>query len=171
MTFQNIQGKTVRGPEGQPKGLVLDLFKPGYMASEEYFQHIYMALGRARKLEWMLLRNFPVDAAGEPDWRIFEAGPPEYLCEFMEALQSRARKTMPKMLRSQRQLGFPAFECITPCEADPDNEGRFLYNPQDWGFPQRDLANRKPNDHTPRQWRRFTRHTDVNSDASPKTKC
>ena len=30
MTFQNAQGKTIRGPEGQPKGFVVDLHRsPG----------------------------------------------------------------------------------------------------------------------------------------------
>jgi hypothetical protein len=55
VTFQGIQGTTVRGPEGQPKGLVLDLLRPQTMRGEEreseYFQHLYMALGRAQKLE------------------------------------------------------------------------------------------------------------------------
>ena len=69
MTYQNIQGKTVRGPEGQPKGLVLDLFRPSYMGREEYF--LCRGLGRARKLEWMLLRSFPLDLEGELDWSIF----------------------------------------------------------------------------------------------------
>jgi len=137
MTYQNIQGKTVRGPEGQPKGLVLDLFRPGYMGPDEYFQHLYMGLGRARKLEWMLLRSFPLDGGGELDWSIFEKGPPEYLCEFMVALESRARKTRPKLLRAQRELGLPAFECLPQCLPDPAHAGRFLYNPLDWGFPDR----------------------------------
>ena len=134
MTFQNVQGKTVRGPEGQPKGLVLDMFKPGYMCKEEYFQHLYMGLGRARKLCWMLLRNFPTSEDGQLDWSIFEEGPPQYLVEFTEALETRARKTYPKLLKAQRELGFPAFENIPQCLLDSDNKGRFMYNPLDWGF-------------------------------------
>ena len=86
MTYQNVQGKTIRGAEGQPKGLVLDLFRPGYMGRDEYFQHLYMGLGRARKLSWVLLRNFPMNEDGELDWSFFEAGPPDYLFEFMQVL-------------------------------------------------------------------------------------
>lgn len=45
VTFQGIQGVTVRGPEKQPKGLVLDLLRPEDMNTElrqpEYFQHVY----------------------------------------------------------------------------------------------------------------------------------
>jgi len=137
MTFQNIQGKTVRGPRGEAKGLVLDMFKPGYMGPDEYFQHIYMGLGRARKLSWLLLRSFPLDADGELDWSTFEAGPPEYLCEFLEALESRARRTYPKLLRAQREFGLPAFEQLPQCATDPENSGRFIYNPVEWGFPAR----------------------------------
>ena len=68
MTYQNAQGKTIRGPEGQPKGFVIDLFKPGYMGKDEYYQHVQMILGRARKLEWLLLRNFPQTDGGEFDF-------------------------------------------------------------------------------------------------------
>ena len=137
MTFQNAQGKTIQGPEKQPKGLVCDLYKPRNMHKDEYFQHVYMALGRARKLAWTLLRNFPHAADGEPDWSVFERGPPEYLCELMEILETRAKATLPRMLRSQRALGLPAWESIKPCVADPNAAGRFLYNPEDWGFPRR----------------------------------
>ena len=52
----------------------------------------------------------------------------------MDALESRARKTYPKLLKTQRDLDFPAFECIPQCRPDPDNKGRYLYNPSDWGF-------------------------------------
>ena len=74
-----------------------------------------MGFGRARKLSWMLLRNFPTTDDGQLDWSIFEEGPPDYLCEFTEALEARARKTHPKLLRAQRELGLPAFECLPEC--------------------------------------------------------
>ena len=52
----------------------------------------------------------------------------------MEALENRARKTYPKLLRAQQELGFPAFECIPECPLDPMNKGRYLYEPAAWGF-------------------------------------
>ena len=88
-----------------------------------------MILGRARKLEWTSLRNSPRGADGAPNWANFEQGPPAYICEFLSALERRAQATLPRMLRAQRDLGLPTWEDIVPCDADPDNEGRFLYNP------------------------------------------
>ena len=117
--------------------MVLDLLRPDYLAPAEYFQYVYMGVGRARKLDWILLRNFPTSADGELDWSIFEKGPPDFLCDFMEALEDRARKTLPKLLRAQGELQFPAFEAVPKCAPDPDFPGRFLYNPLDWGFPVR----------------------------------
>ena len=143
MTFQNAQGKTIRGAEEhdangkavrEPKGFVVDLYKPPSMMVDEYYQHVYMILGRARKLDWLILRNFPRSADGEPDWSIFEQGPPQYLCEFIQALQSRARATFPRLLHAQRQLGLPEWEQIKPCPPDPNAEGRYLYIPTDRGF-------------------------------------
>ena len=107
-TYQNWQGKTSRGPEKEPKGLVIDLYKHN-LGKDEVFHHVYMILGRAQKLEWVLLRNFPHTADGEPDWSVFESGPPAYLCEFMEALEKRAKGTWPRLLRAQRNMGLPAF--------------------------------------------------------------
>ena len=90
LTFQKAQGTTVRGPELEPKGFVIDLFHFPTMSKEIYFQHVYMILGRARKLEWELLRNFPMTCDGEYDWSVFEEGPPAYLCEFLTVLRERA---------------------------------------------------------------------------------
>ena len=137
VTFQGIQGTTVRGPENQPKGLTLDLYRPQTMQGEErepeYFQHLYMGLGRAQKLEWMLLWNFPRDEQGDLDWSIFEKGPPDFLVEFLEALEQRARRTWPKLERAQRELGMPAWTDVPKCAPDPAKTGRFLYNPVAWG--------------------------------------
>ena len=137
VTLQCIQGTTVRGPEGHPKGLVLDLLRPQTVRGEEreseYFQHLYMALGRAQKLEWMLLQNFPHDDQGELDWSIFEKGPPDFLVEFLEALESRAKRTLPKLERAQRQLGMPAWGHVPSCRPDPANNDRFLYDSVAWG--------------------------------------
>ena len=82
MTFQNAQGKTIRGPNKEPKGFVIDLHKPWNMKKEEYYQHLQMILGRGQKLEWTMLRNFPMTDEGDHDWSVFERGPPLYICEF-----------------------------------------------------------------------------------------
>ena len=96
----------------------------------EYFQHHHMALGRARKLEWLLLRNFPCGEDGSPNWKIFEQGPPDYLCEFMEKLRQRAEDTWPRLVHAQQVSGMPAYEDLPVCAPDPDNDGRFIYDPR-----------------------------------------
>ena len=149
VTFQGIQGTTVRGPEGEPKGLVLDLFRPHTMQGEdrepEYFQHLYMGLGRAQKLEWMLLRNFPRDETGELDWGIFEKGPPDFLVEFSDVLARKAKMAWPKLLKAQRELGMPAWEDVPLCSPDPCNDKRFLYDPVAWGNQARKTLEETPN--------------------------
>ena len=116
MTFQNAQGKTIRGPEKQPKGFCIDLYKPRQHGPAEYFQHVYMGLGRQRKLAWMLIRNFPRTPDGDPDWAIFEGGPPAYLCEVMAVLERRAQATLPRLLQAQRSLGLPRWEDVPVCD-------------------------------------------------------
>ena len=84
----------MRGPEGQPKGLVVDLFRSQTMRGEqrdaECFQHVYMALGRAQKQNRLLLQNFPRAEDGSLDWTVFEKGPPDFLAEFMRRLNKLA---------------------------------------------------------------------------------
>ena len=46
---------------------MIDLYKYSVMPKEVYFQHVYMGLGRSRKLEWILIRNFPRTPDGDPD--------------------------------------------------------------------------------------------------------
>ena len=96
-----------------------------------------MILGRAQKLEWELIRSFPMTEAGEPDWSVFENGPPDYICEMFTVLEDRARATRPRLLNAQRELGMPAWADIKPCLANPDAPGRYLYEPADWGFRRR----------------------------------
>ena len=137
LTFQSIQGRTIRGPEGQPKGFVVDMFRPGHMQGEgrqgEYFQHVWMVLGRARKLEWMLLQNFPRDeTTGDLDWSILEQGPPDYLIEFMGKLVTLSKSTRRRMVRAQETLGAPAWKKVPVCPPDPNRQGRFLYIAEDW---------------------------------------
>ena len=137
MTFQNAQGKTIRGSEGEPKGLVANLYRLPTMSRENYFQHLYMILGRAQKLEWVLLENFPYSDDGKPDWQMFEEGPPPYLCEFMEVLEKRAKATRPRLLQALRELGLPEWKTLKPRKPDPNCKSRFLHDPSDWGFHQR----------------------------------
>ena len=65
----------MRHPNKEPKGFVIDLERHWNMKEDEYFQHLYMILGRAQKLDRVLLRNFPKNAEGDPDWSFFERGP------------------------------------------------------------------------------------------------
>ena len=104
------------------------------MHDGEYFQHIYMILGRAQKLEWELIRSFPMTDEGEPDWGVFENGPPDYICEVFSILEDRARATRQRLLNAQRELGMPAPERIKPCAPDPETRKRFLYDRIAWGF-------------------------------------
>ena len=144
MTFQNAQGKTIRGPAGEPKGFVVDLFRPPSMLDGEYFQHVYMILGRARKLEWELIRNFPRTPEGDPDWTVFERGPPEYLCEFLGVLNQKAQETWPRLLQCQRRLGMPDWDNIKPCAPDPEAPGKYAYDPIAWGFQRRSVVTSAP---------------------------
>ena len=58
----------------------IDCAKPEYFTSDEYYQHVYMILGRATCLEWSLFRNLPVLPDGSDiDFSIFEHGPPQYV--------------------------------------------------------------------------------------------
>ena len=84
-TFNNAQGKTIRGV-----GHTIDLAKPDYFSHDDYVQHLYMILGRAQALEWSLFRNFPT-VDGEPDFSVFEQGPPSYIAEFLHRLEDRGR--------------------------------------------------------------------------------
>ena len=84
-TFNNAQGKTIRGV-----GHTIDLAKPDYFSPDDYVQHLYMILGRAQALEWSLFRNFPT-VDGEPDFTVFEQGPPSYIAEFLHRLEDRGR--------------------------------------------------------------------------------
>ena len=105
----------------------------GELRDAEYFQHVYMALGRAQKLDRLLLQNFPRAEDGSLDWTVFENGPPDFLVEFMRRLNKLAAKTMPKLIRAQQDLGMPAWEAVPACPPDPAAAGRFLYEPERWG--------------------------------------
>ena len=111
------QGKTVRGPEDEPLGHTISLRKPSYLHDDEYKQHLYMILGRAKALKWSLFHDFPSDAQGLPEWKWFESGPPSYVLAFFEALQPRADMTLHGVELARRELRlFPLWRCKPPLE-------------------------------------------------------
>ena len=59
----------------------------GEGGAAEYFQHLYMGLGRAQRLDRVMIRNFPRADDGDLDWSILESGPPDYLIEFFHVLE------------------------------------------------------------------------------------
>lgn len=98
----------------------------------EYFQHVYMSLGRARRLDEVLIRNFPQLESGELDWSIFEHGPPDYLVEFTRILHEKAKRTSRKLPAVQGDLGMPAFDDLPECFSDGEGIGRFRYDAHAW---------------------------------------
>ena len=98
-----------------------------------YKQHLYMILGRARSLDWCLFRNFPQTADGEPDWELFQTGPPQFLVHFFVALEERAEATVPIVEEVRQELMiFPRWCERPPLEPDPAQQGRFLYDKLAW---------------------------------------
>lgn len=55
--YNKPQGKTLRGIGHTTGGANSDDFSAG-----DYTQHLYMILGRAERLDWILLRNLPTTA-------------------------------------------------------------------------------------------------------------
>ena len=132
-TYQGQQGKIIRGPDREPLGHTIDLRKPQYMDTKIYKQHLYMILGRARSLDWCLFRNFPQNADGEPDWELFETGPPDFLVHFFAVLEERAEATVPLVEDVRRKLKiFPSWQQRPRLEPDPAQPGRFLYDSVAW---------------------------------------
>ena len=131
-TYQNFQGKTVQGISGEPCGHTIDMMKPDYMSMDEYKQHVYMILGRAKKMEWILIKNFPCEEDGEFDLDVFESGPPEYIIRNMEELERREKLTldrMPEILESMKC--FPRHCDIPICVKDAAS-GNFVYDSAAW---------------------------------------
>ena len=87
-TYNNQQGKTIREADGSALGHTVDFSRPDNMSDDEYVQHAYMILGRARSLEWTLMRNLPLLEDGDVDFSIFEQGPPRYIAEFLKRLEA-----------------------------------------------------------------------------------
>ena len=132
-TYQGQQGKTIRGPDKEPLGHTVDLRKPAYMDTSEYKQHLYMILGRARALDWCLFQNFPLDATGEPDWSLFEAGPPDFLVHFFSVLEAAAQSTAPAVEQARQELAiFPQWSRRPVLLPDPEKPGRFLFSQAAW---------------------------------------
>ena len=91
-----------------------------------------MGLGRARKLDWIVLRNFPTTAEGDPDFSVFENGPPDYIITFQRAVEKLAKKTLPKLVKAQAELGALPWDSVPQCPPDPKKRGRFLFEPEAW---------------------------------------
>ena len=87
-----------------------------------------MGLGRAQRLDRILLRNFPRVDDGDLDWSILERGPPDFLIEFFHTLEKLAKRTLPRLLKAQRDLGMPSWDDCPRCKPDPAKPGRYLYD-------------------------------------------
>ena len=87
-TYNNAQGKTIREADGSALGHCIDLTRPDYFTHDEYTQHVYMILGRARSMQWSLFRNLPTTADGDVDFAVFENGPPAYIAQFLRELEA-----------------------------------------------------------------------------------
>ena len=99
--------------------------------NDDKWLHYYMILGRATSLATTLLLNFPEDANGEPDWTIFESGPPEYLVHVFAELEKRYQKTQKLVTLRQAELKiFPAFSCLPARQKGLGNE--YVYNKAEW---------------------------------------
>ena len=134
-TYQNMQGKTARGPAPQkePRGHTIDLQKPEYMSPSEYAQHLYMILGRATSLDYCLFVNFPHDDEGVPDWHWFEDGPPDYVVHFLRELERRARASRAVIERTRPAMKIFPLWARAPCARKADPEGKeFVYDAAAW---------------------------------------
>ena len=132
-TFQNMQGKTVRGPDKEPLGHTIDLHKPDYFHGGEYKQHLYMILGRATSLDYCLFDNFPMDEDGFPDWHWFEEGPPDYLVHFLEELERRAATSRAAIETARQRLRiFPPWEHVPESRKLDEGDTEFAYNRETW---------------------------------------
>ena len=105
----------------------------GEAGAAEYFQHLYMGLGRAQRLDRVMIRNFPRADDGDLDGSILESGPPDYLIEFFHVLEKLAKRTMPRLLKAQRDLCMPTWENCPECQPDTTKRGRYIYDPVAWG--------------------------------------
>ena len=116
-TYNNQQGKTCRDPSKKPLGHSIDLRPPAWMTEDEKKTHFYMILGRATKLSYTLLYNFPTYEDGSLDWSLFESGPPPYLIKFLDVLEQKAKNTIPVIEAARVSLScFPRWHDIPRCQ-------------------------------------------------------
>ena len=117
-SYNNAQGKTVREADGTPLGHCIDFTKPDYFTDEEYTQHVYMILGRARSMQWSLFRNLPTTADGDVDFAVFENGPPLYISQFLRQLEAGR-----VWHRGKHQIGwcFVRHACVRTCTQGDGN--------------------------------------------------
>ena len=134
-TYQNQQGKTVRGPEDEPLGHNTSLRNPSYLSKDEYKQHLYMILGRAKALKWSLFHDFPMDKQGLPKWSWFEIEPPRYILVFFNALQPLAELTPHNVEFARQELRvFPLWRCRPALEHinSDSTDKMYVYNKDAW---------------------------------------
>ena len=66
-TYNNAQGKTIKGV-----GHTIDFSKPDYFSADDYTQHLYMILGRAKAFKYSLFRNLTETPEGDIDFSILK---------------------------------------------------------------------------------------------------
>lgn len=142
-TYNNMQGKTARDEFGVPACHTVDLKLLD--SNEDKWLHYYMVLGRATSLATTLLLNFPESEDGQPDWSIFESGPPEYMTHVFAELNRRYSLAAKAVAEHSSALKiFPPFSCIpTQKRSTPPALG-FLYDPADWDSAIARPCKRKP---------------------------
>ena len=74
-----------------------------------------------------------VPSAGNPEWKWFETGPPDYLLYVLEELEKREKRT--KIAAEGVRQGlkiFPKFADLPKVEQDPTDASKFVYEAQEW---------------------------------------
>ena len=129
-TYNNMQGKTAKDELSVPMGHTVDLKLLD--GNDDKWLHYYMILGRATSLATTLLLNFPEISDEEPDWSIFESGPPEYLTHVFQELQKRHMSTSKTLANKLAVLRiFPPFSCLPPKRFNASTRS-YLYDPAEW---------------------------------------
>ena len=131
-TYNNMQGKTARNANREPAGHIVDLRKQLNMGADEYWQHVYMILGRAISLNYTLLINFPREDDETWDLSVFEQGPPASMLTFFNELEKRAAETLAAVETARKLLKvFPSWQDRPQLQRDPLTT-KFAYDSRAW---------------------------------------
>ena len=129
-TYNNMQGKTAIDELFVLMGHTVDLKLLD--GNDDKWLHYYMILGRATSLATTLLSNLPETSDEEPDWSIFESGPPEYLTHVFQELQKRRMSTSKTLAHELAVLRiFPPFACLPPKRFNASTQS-YLDDPAQW---------------------------------------